>query len=87
MARELDSILAWHGKPTAIVSDNGTGLTSSAVISWTDKNGTAYRKSELNYQKIASDRHSSRDDYLKTERAVFRPPLMLAPLLKRQPDY
>jgi putative transposase len=34
VARELDAIMAWRGKPAAIVSDNGTELTSNAILGW-----------------------------------------------------
>ena len=39
VARELDAIVAWRGKPTTIVSDNGTELTSNAVLAWADRTG------------------------------------------------
>ena len=32
--RELDAIMADRGKPEMIVSDNGTELTSNAVLRW-----------------------------------------------------
>ena len=35
VARELDLLIAARGKPKAIVSDNGTELTSNAILSWT----------------------------------------------------
>jgi putative transposase len=35
-ARELDAIVAWRGKPGALVSDNGTELTSNAILGWAD---------------------------------------------------
>ena len=35
VARELDLLIAVRGKPKAIVSDNGTELTSNAILSWT----------------------------------------------------
>jgi putative transposase len=34
VARELDLLTAWRGKPKTIVSDNGTELTSNAIFSW-----------------------------------------------------
>jgi len=34
VARELDAIIAWRGKPQLIVSDNGTELTSNAMLAW-----------------------------------------------------
>ena len=35
VARELDRLMALHGKPKAIGSDNGTELTSNAILTWT----------------------------------------------------
>src|SRR5262245_55027457 len=35
-ARELDRLLAERGKPKTIVSDNGTELTSNAILQWAD---------------------------------------------------
>jgi putative transposase len=37
VARELDAIIAWRGKPATIVSDNGTELTSNAILAWSDE--------------------------------------------------
>jgi putative transposase len=37
VARELDRLIAWRGRPKSIVSDNGTELTSNAILSWTSK--------------------------------------------------
>ena len=37
VARELDAIMAWRGKPATIVSDNGTELTSNALLEWADQ--------------------------------------------------
>jgi putative transposase len=42
VARELDSILARRGRPTTIVSDNGTELTSNAILRWTDERGVGW---------------------------------------------
>jgi len=39
VARELDRIVSRYGKPLCIVSDNGTELTSRAVLLWAQKNG------------------------------------------------
>lgn len=39
MARELHRLIAVHGKPLAIGSDNGTQLTSSAILAWTTDSG------------------------------------------------
>lgn len=35
VARELDRLIACVGRPKAIVSDNGTELTSNAIFAWT----------------------------------------------------
>jgi len=37
MARELDSLIARRGKPLTIVSDNGTEMTSRAMLEWTNR--------------------------------------------------
>jgi putative transposase len=37
VARELDRLIAWRGKPRMIVSDNGTELTSNAILVWADE--------------------------------------------------
>ena len=34
VARELDAVFARRGKPTTCVSDNGTELTSMAILTW-----------------------------------------------------
>ena len=39
VARELDFLIARRGKPKSIVSDNGTELTSNAILSWAEQNG------------------------------------------------
>jgi putative transposase len=39
VARELDRLIAAHGKPRAIGSDNGTELTSNAILTWTADSG------------------------------------------------
>jgi len=37
VARELTTLIATRGKPCMIVSDNGTELTSNAVLEWCSK--------------------------------------------------
>lgn len=37
VARELDAIIARRGKPCSIVSDNGTELTSMAILRWSQQ--------------------------------------------------
>src|SRR5690606_35247730 len=39
VVRELDGLIQRHGKPKVIVSDNGTELTSRAVLIWAAQNG------------------------------------------------
>jgi putative transposase len=39
VARELDRIAAQRGYPGMIVSDNGTELTSHAILRWQQKHG------------------------------------------------
>ena len=39
VVRELDRLIAVHGKPKAIGSDNGTELTSNAILAWTAETG------------------------------------------------
>ncbi len=43
VARELDRIIAWRGRPEAVLSDNGTELTSNAILAWADERGIAWR--------------------------------------------
>jgi hypothetical protein len=42
VARELDRLLVVHGKPGTIVSDNGTELTSNAILHWADAHKFAW---------------------------------------------
>jgi putative transposase len=37
VARERDRIIAGRGKPLLIVSDNGTELTSHAILHWQEE--------------------------------------------------
>ena len=37
VARELDRLVSWRGRPSVIVSDNGTELTSHAVLKWSQE--------------------------------------------------
>jgi putative transposase len=38
IVRVLDRLLAEHGRPAMIISDNGTELTSNAMLKWTEAN-------------------------------------------------
>src|SRR5438034_4530203 len=42
VARALDRIVAGRGKPAMIVSDNGTELTSNAILKWAETNGVEW---------------------------------------------
>ena len=42
VARELARLAVEHGKSTTIVSDNGTELTSNAVLTWAGEAGIAW---------------------------------------------
>jgi putative transposase len=42
VARELDRLLGERGKPKMIVSDNGTELTSNAILRWADDHKVAW---------------------------------------------
>ena len=42
VARELDRLLVERGKPKMIVSDNGTELTSNAILRWADDHKIAW---------------------------------------------
>jgi putative transposase len=42
VARELDRLLLEHGKPKMIVSDNGSELTSNAILAWADQRHVAW---------------------------------------------
>lgn len=37
VVRELDSLIAWRGRPALCVSDNGTELTSRAILRWSQE--------------------------------------------------
>lgn len=42
VARELDAIIRLYGKPKTIVSDNGTELTSRAILEWQNDSGVGW---------------------------------------------
>jgi putative transposase len=42
IGRELDAVIAERGKPTACVSDNGTELTSTAILRWSQDSGVEW---------------------------------------------
>ena len=42
VARELDNLVRQRGRPCTIVSDNGTELTSNAILKWSDDTGVGW---------------------------------------------
>jgi putative transposase len=42
VARELDAVIQQRGRPETIVSDNGTELTSNAILAWADETGVGW---------------------------------------------
>src|SRR2546430_16444776 len=42
VARELAALVRLYGKPAVIVSDNGTELTSRAMLEWQNENGVGW---------------------------------------------
>ena len=42
VARELDAAIRLYGRPRTIVSDNGTELTSRAILNWQNETGVAW---------------------------------------------
>ena len=42
VARELDALIRLYGRPETIVSDNGTELTSRAILEWQNETGVAW---------------------------------------------
>jgi putative transposase len=42
VARELDRLLIERGKPKMVVSDNGSELTSNAILTWADQSRVAW---------------------------------------------
>jgi putative transposase len=52
VARELDALVRVYGKPTCIVSDNGTEFTSRAILKWTGDNDVAWHYIDREYPKL-----------------------------------
>jgi putative transposase len=42
VARELDALIARRGRPEMVVSDNGTELTSMAILAWSQRTGVEW---------------------------------------------
>jgi hypothetical protein len=56
MARELDTLIARRGKPTTIVSDNGTEMTFHAVFGPTAPGSTGITSRPASRSNTASSR-------------------------------
>jgi putative transposase len=54
VARELDAAVAVYGRPAMIVSDNGTELTSNAILRWAQDRGVAWRGVALHRTRQAA---------------------------------
>ena len=71
VARELDALVRVYGKPASIVSDNGTELTSRAVLKWANENGLDWHYIDPGKPQqnafIESFNGSLRDDFLNEE--------------------
>lgn len=42
VARELDAVIRLYGKPELVVGDNGTELTSRAILEWQNESGVGW---------------------------------------------
>ena len=71
VARELDAPVRIYGKPACIVSDNGTGFTGRAILSWAEQNDVAWHYIDPGKPQqnafIESFNRSLRDDLLNEE--------------------
>ncbi len=78
VARELDAIIAWRGKPTTIVSDNGTALTSNAILEWADER-------QVGWQYIAPGR-PQQNGFSESFNGRLRDELLNETLFRSLPD-
>ena len=71
VARELDALVRLYGKPTCIVSDNGTEFTSRAILKWANDNGVDWHYIDPGKPQqnafIESFNGSLRDEFLNEE--------------------
>jgi putative transposase len=60
VARERDRIIAWRGRPQTLVSDNGTELTSMAILKWSQTAKVAWHSiAPASPRKTPSLKHST----------------------------
>lgn len=43
MRAAISRIVVWRGRPGAVTSDNGTELTSNAILKWADERGAGWQ--------------------------------------------
>ena len=71
VARELDALMRIYGRPTSIVSDNGTESTSRAIQKWASDNGVDWHSIDPGKPQqnafIESFNDSLRDEPLNAE--------------------
>ena len=71
VARELDALVRLYGRPDSIVSDNGTELTSEAILKWAGDNGVEWHSIDPGKPQqnafIESFNGSLRDECLNEE--------------------
>ena len=59
VVRELAVLVAERGRPTTIVSDNGTEPTSNAVLTWSGEAGVGWHCTAPGRSKTATSRAST----------------------------
>jgi len=77
VTRELNRIIEWRGRPEAILSDNGTELTSNAILAWSDEQRIEWRYIRSHPPRTAEAFIPSREFFghhgvLRGSRAGFR---------------
>ena len=71
LVRELEVLIARRGRPAVIVSDNGTEMTSRAVLEWCNRSGVAWHYIESGKPRqngfVAAFNGKLRDECLNEE--------------------
>ena len=60
VARELDALIARRGRPKSCVSDNGTELTSVAILTWSQVSGVElalHRTGQAAAERVCGELH------------------------------
>ena len=75
VARELDLLIAWRGRPKTIVSDNGTEPTSNAILCWAEKAKVDWHYIEpgkpVQNAFVESFNGRLRDEFLKVDTSKY----------------